>query len=399
MTRQVVVVGSGFAGLTAALELSRKLTASEMVTVISASPYFVFLPSLIWVAQGWREIEDISFTIPPVLAEAGVKFIHARLEQINPRARVLTLSDGQLIYYDKLLLATGGEWVWDSVPGLRPKPQGHIVSIFSPGDALKARLYWQDFLVNPGPVVIGVMPWASLYGAVYEFALNLAAILHKKYSRDKVDITFVTPEPFLGHFGHDGLGNSRQMLESAFSQQGIRWLTKTEVTRVEADRVILGDQQYLPSQFTVLAPPNRGIKPIRDVPGLADDEGHVPVDPYYRSLRDLSIFAVGGAMQVKPKVQTLFPCGVFVPGVVSAEMGRIAAANIAADLWHGQPVQKRREAINAFYVLDSGAQGLFITLGPQSWLNFQINIPGPWSHWAKVIAEKHQMWQLQTGNF
>ena len=104
-------------------------------------------------------------------------------------------------------------------------------------------------------------------------------------------------------------------------------------------------------------------------------------------------------MQIRPRVETLFPSGVFVPGVVSAEMGRTAAANIAADLSHGLPVKKTQEEINAFYVLDSGAQGLFISLGPQSWLNLQINLPGPWSHWAKVIVERYQIRQLQMGNY
>jgi hypothetical protein len=105
-------------------------------------------------------------------------------------------------------------------------------------------------------------------------------------------------------------------------------------------------------------------------------------------------------MQLKPAVESLFPCGVFIPGVVSAEMGRIAATNIAADLWHGQPVQAAPGDLASYlYILDTGAQALFISLGFQSWLNFQLSLPGPWSHWAKLIAEKYQMWQLQAGNF
>src|SRR5262245_56499432 len=135
MERHCVVIGSGYAGLSGALELRRRLDWTDQVTVISASSTFTFLPSLIWVAQGWRSLEELSFSVEPILTEAGIQFIQTRLEQIDPQRRLLMLSNGQSISFDKLLITTGGEWNWGSVPGLWPKPEGHIVSILSPRDA------------------------------------------------------------------------------------------------------------------------------------------------------------------------------------------------------------------------------------------------------------------------
>ncbi len=80
-------------------------------------------------------------------------------------------------------------------------------------------------------------------------------------------------------------------------------------------------------------------------------------------------------------------------------MGRVAAANIAADLGYGEPVEKSAKEMKSFYVLDSAGHGLFMSLGPQPWLNMQLNVPGPWGHWAKIMTEKYQMWQLQTGRY
>jgi sulfide:quinone oxidoreductase len=396
---QVVVVGSGFAGLMAALELRRQLSMAARITVISASEYFFFLPSLIWLVQGWREIEDISFPVRPILHEAGIEFIHAHLEQIDEQSKTIKLSKGQTIAFDKLLIAAGGEWAWESWPGLAPKPQGHIISILSPRDALHARRYWQELLAQPGPVVIGLAPGASLYGAAYELALNLEIALTKAGVRDQVRIMFVTPEPFLGHFGLNGLGDSRQVIEAAFSHQGIAWLSEAQLERVEAETVVIAPHRRLASKFTMLVPPYQGIKAVRDVPGLADEQGRIPVDSYYRSQSQPDIFAAGAAIQLKPTTPTTLPCGVLLTGAVSAEMGRLAATNIAADLGQGQPISKPPEALKAFYVLDSGEHGLFMSLGAQPWLNLQINLPGPWSHWAKVIAEKYQMWQLQSGKY
>jgi sulfide:quinone oxidoreductase len=395
----IVVVGSGFAGLAAALELRQRLPRSIRVTVISATEYFIFLPSLIWVVQGWRELEDIAFPIRPILKDAAIEFIHARLEKINDPAKTVLLSDGRSLTFDKLLIAAGGEWAWDSLPGLAPKPKGHTVSILSPQDALKARHHWHELLAHPGPVVIGLTPGASLYGAAYEFALNLKIALTQANLQDKINMMFVTPEPFLGHFGLNGLGDSRHVMEEAFTRNGIAWLSEAQLERVEEEAVIIGPHRRLPSKFTMLIPPYQGIKAVRDLPSLADEQGRIPVDPHYRSRTYPNIFAAGAAVQINPTTPMWLPCGVLITGAVSAEMGRLAAANIAADFGYGQAIAKPPEALKAFYVLDSGSHGLFMSLGPQPWLNLQLNLPGPWSHWAKVIAEKHQMWQLQSGKF
>lgn len=396
---KVIVVGASYAGLTAALELRRLLPEGDTVTVISANEDFIFFPSLIWVIQGERDPADISFPIRSVLQEAGIEFIHARLEVINPQDNTVSLSTGETLSFDKLLMGTGGEWDWEAVPGLGPKPKGHTVSILSPWDALSARAEWQSLLADPGPIVIGVALNTGLYGAAYEFALNLDIALGKAGVRDQASITFITPEPYLGHFGHDGLGNSRHIIEEAFSHRKIMSVTEAQIDHVEAEAVMLFGPKRLSSKFTMIVPPYRGIKPVRDVLGLADNQGLIPVDDFYRSQIYPDIFAAGIAMQVKPQVQTTLPCGVLIPGTVSAEMGRGAAVNIAADLGHGEAMPKPAGDLKSFYVFDSGAHGLFMSLGSQRWLNVQLNIPGPWSHWAKVAAERYQMWQLQSGRY
>lgn len=396
---KVIVVGASYAGLTAALELRRLLPATDTVTVVSARGDFIFFPSLIWVVQGERDPADISFPIGPVLAEAGLEFVPARLEIIDPQGKTLSLDSGQVLSFDKLLMATGGEWNWEAVPGLGPEPKGHTVSILSPWDALRTRADWQSFLADPGPIIVGLTLNTGLYGAAYEFALNLDVALRKAGTRDRASITFITPEPYLGHFGHDGLGNSRHVIEEAFTHRKILSITEAQIDHIEADAVVLAGPKRLSSKFTMIVPPYRGIKPVRDVPNLGDAEGRIPVDDFYRSRTYPDISAAGIAMQVEPQVPTTLPCGVFIPGTVSAELGRGAAVNIAADLGHGEPVAKPAGGLKSFYVFDSGAHGLFMSLGTQRWLNVQLNIPGPWSHWAKVAAERYQMWQLQSGRY
>jgi len=395
-----IIIGSSYAGLAAALELRSRLPASETVTVVSLSEEFIFYPSLIWVVQGEREPADISFSIRPLLEKAGINFVHARLERIDPGESSIALNDGQEMPFERLLIATGGEWDWGNTPGLQPKPKGFTTSMLSPGAALEAREDWQALLADPGPIIIGLDLNASLYGAAYEIALNLDIALRKAGVREDSQINFLTPEPYLGHFGHDGLGNSRQIIEGAFASQDITYLTEAQIDHIEEDTVVLGNlHARLPSKFTMIVPPYRGIKPVREVPNLGDEEGRIPVDVYYRSQQYKNIFAAGAAIQLKSRVTTLLPCGVFVPGTVSAEMGRMAATNIAADLGYGERIEKPATGMKSFYVFDSAGHGLFMSLGPQAWLNVQINVPGPWGHWAKIMTEKYQMWQLQSGRY
>jgi sulfide:quinone oxidoreductase len=333
-----------------------------------------------------------------VFERQGIAFVNQRLEEIDATGRQLGLADGQVLDYDKLLLATGGGWRWGTVPGLAPKPAGHTISILSPQAAEAARADWQALLANPGPVVIGLAPEASLYGAAYEFALNLDVALRQAGVRGRAPIVFVTPEPYLGHFGHEGIGQSRHILEEAFAAQEIAYVTEAQIERVEAGNVVLGNRgQQLPARLAMIVPPYVGIAPVRAVPGLADEDGRIPVDNYYRSGRYPDIFAAGGALQLRPGGATLLPCGVFMPGSVSAEMGRIAAANVAADLGHGAHELKPPRDVKALYVLDSGGHGLFMSLGARPWLNVQLNLPGPWSHWAKVMTERYQMWRIREG--
>ena len=394
----IVIIGGNYAGIAAAFELRTKLPESDVVTVVSINEDFVFYPSLIWVVQGERDLADISFPIRPVFEEAGIQFISNRAENIDTEQQTVGLASGQDLPYDKLVIATGGIWNWGTIPGLMPKPVGETISILTPWSAEHAREDWRELVANPGPIVIGIALNASLYGAAYEFALNLDAALRKEGIRDHCPITFITPEPYLGHFGLDGIGDSRHIIEEAFASHDITYVTEAEIERIETNMVVLGNrQQRIPSKLTMIVPSYQGIELVRDVPDLGDADGRIPIDSQYRSANYPDIFAAGAAVQVKPKVTTLLPCGVFVPGSVSAEMGRIAATNLAADLGHGDYVQKSAEELKSLYVLDSSGHGLLMSLGSQSWLNVQLNIPGPWSHWAKIMAEKYQMWQIRTG--
>ncbi len=60
-----------------------------------------------------------------------------------------------------------------------------------------------------GPAIIGAVQGASCFGPAYEFAFILDTALRRKRVRDRVPMTFVTPEPYIGHLGLDGVGDTK----------------------------------------------------------------------------------------------------------------------------------------------------------------------------------------------
>ena len=84
-SKRAVVVGSSFAGMTAALELRKRLDARHEVVVLDPHADFTFIPSLIWLPFGMREPEDVTFPLAPMYAKKGIRFINEAATGIRPR--------------------------------------------------------------------------------------------------------------------------------------------------------------------------------------------------------------------------------------------------------------------------------------------------------------------------
>ena len=83
MAPKVLVLGSNFAGLTAALAVKHELQDDVEVSVISKDDHFIFNPSFIWIPFGKRKPADITFPVAPTFEAHGVDFIHAEATRIE----------------------------------------------------------------------------------------------------------------------------------------------------------------------------------------------------------------------------------------------------------------------------------------------------------------------------
>jgi len=162
--------------------------------------YFQFVPSNPWVAVGWRTRKDTTFNIRPYLQKKGIDFISKRVDTIDPKSNTLTFRDRSTHIYDYIIITTGPRLAFELIEGAGPVI-GFTQSVCSVDHAETAFQNLQTFMKSPGPVIVGAFQGASCFGPAYEYAFILDRHLRNKRMTNKVSITYVTSEPYIGISG------------------------------------------------------------------------------------------------------------------------------------------------------------------------------------------------------
>jgi sulfide:quinone oxidoreductase len=400
----VVIVGAGVGGVPAAYELRKKLGKEHRVTLIGASPYFEFTPSNPWIAVGWRKPEQTRVEMREPLESKGIEWLADAVTGIDAAGNQLTLQSGRSVAYDYLVITTGPKLAFDEVPGLGPA--GSTVSVCTHEHALHAWDKYQQFLENPGPIVVGAAGGASCFGPAYEFAMILDADLRKRKIRDRVPMTFVTSEPYIGHMGLGGVGDSKGLMESELRQRHIKWITNAKVASVTDGemKVVEHDEegkprkeQSVPFKYGMIIPAFKGVDAVASVPELCNPRGFVLIDAQQRSKRYRNIFSAGVCVAIPAVEATPVPTGAPKTGYMIESMVSAICANITAEL-HGE-VPTAQATWNAICLADFGDTGAaFVALPEIPPRNVTWAKVGKWVHLAKVAFEKYFLRKVRTGS-
>jgi sulfide:quinone oxidoreductase len=399
----LVVLGAGTGGMPAAYELRETLGKEHRITVINALDHFQFVPSNPWLSVGWRKRDDITFPLAPPLRNKGIDFIAGTVARIDAAGNRLELADGKAVDYDFLVIATGPKLAFEEVPG--SGPEGHTQSVCTVDHAEKAYTGYQKLLDDPGHVVIGAMPFASCFGPAYEYAFILDADLRKRKLRKKVPITYVTSEPYIGHLGLGGVGDSKGMLESELRDHDIKWITNAKVTRVEAGKMFV--EQYndqgqkirdheLSFKLSMMLPAFKGVDCVAAVEGLCNPRGFVIVDEFQRSPKYHNIYSAGVCIAIPPVEVTPVPTGAPKTGYMIESMVSAIVHNIH-DVLEGKPLT-HKPTWNAICLADMGDTGAAFVALPQlpprnvAWMK-----KGKWVHLAKIAFEKYFIRKMKKG--
>ena len=323
---RILVLGGGFAGLTVALRLKARLGCAHDVALVSDRDEFVYVHALPWIPFGLVSASETSFSLSNLLAARGVEFEHMYVHTLDLPGQRLLGDDGRIVSYDRLVLATGPRADWAAIPGL-----ARTRSFLSRARAIRTKRALRRVLEAPTPVVVGLAPGASCYGASYRFVLQVARELRGR-GHAAVPVTFITPEPFLGHFGVGGLGAAPSALPEAFDSLGIRAELNAEVRAVRTSSIVLADEREVPFGFAMILPAFTAADPIRACPELLDAAGYVRVDAQYRTLAYPEVYAAGSTVAIGPLASARAHCGVPRSPMMAEEMGRVVAHNLAAEI-------------------------------------------------------------------
>lgn len=391
--KKIVIIGGSFGGINAAYALRRRLGDQADITVISKEAEFTFLPSLPWVILGWRDPAQLQIPLPQSLTRRGIHFVHGEVTELDPgkcEVRVATTT----FPYDILLIASGADLDYAAVPGLGPAA-GFTQSTFTASEAVQARNALARVLAgDKGYIVIGAAAGASCIGPAYEIAMMIDTVLRQAHKRRRFTIKFVTPEPYVGHWGVAGIGASPRMIQDEFAERHIDSIVNAKLVEARADRLILADGTETELDFSLVIPSFLGAAFVRGVDGLANPKGFVSVTPQLTSAKFGNIYAVGVAIAIAPPEQTPIPVAVPKTGHMTELMAHAAAHNIAAELKGGTKIDGL--SLSTTCIADAGDTAFYLSADPfLPPRNKVIHKKGKWARYLKLAFEKYYIARIR----
>ena len=391
--KKIVIIGGSFGGINAAYALRRRLGDQADITVISKEAEFTFLPSLPWVILGWRDPARLQIPLHQPLTRRGIHFVHGEVTELDPgkcEVRVATTT----FPYDILLIASGADLDYAAVPGLGPTA-GCTQSTFTASEAVQARDALARVLAgDKGRIVIGAAAGASCIGPAYEIAMMIDTVLRQAHKRHRFTIKFVTPEPFIGHWGVGGIGASPRMIQDEFAERHIDSIVNAKLVEARTDRLILADGTEPEFDFSLVIPSFLGAAFVRGVDGLANPKGFVSVTPQLTSAKFGNVYAVGVAIAIAPPEPTPIPVAVPKTGHMTELMAHAAAHNITAELKGGTKVDGL--SLPTTCIADAGDTAFYLSADPfLPPRNKVIHKKGKWARYLKLAFEKYYLARIR----
>ncbi len=394
----VVVLGAGISGHTAAIFLRRWLGSRHTVTVVSPNSFYNWIPSNIWVGVGLLTPDKVKTPLAPIYRRAGIEFKQARAMAIYPDGsqndshafvQVQPTGNGggdawEAVHYDYLVNATGPKLNFGATEGLGPEKNS--LSVCTAEHAFQTSQVFMEMVerMKRGErkrFVVGTgHGGATCQGAAFEYIVNLEFELRAHRVRDRAEVVYLSNEFELGDFGMDGVHIRRNgyvtpskiFTESLFAERGIDWITRAHVKQVEPGRVVYesldGVERETAFDMAMLLPPFSGVglkafdREGKEITGqVFAPNGFMKVDadyakkPYeqwcaadwprhYQSPLYSNLFAAGIAFapphgisqpRTSPKGTVITPAPPRT-GMPSAMIGKAVAANIVGMI-QGKP--------------------------------------------------------------
>lgn len=324
----VVVVGGGFGGATAARYL-RRADPDLRITLVEPNERFVTCPFSNLYLGGLRDFDSITHGYDGLRA-AGIEVVHARAEDVDAGARVVTLSDGAQLAWDRLVLSPGIDFRWGELAGYDEAAAELAPHAWKAGPQTQL-LRRQLEAMEDGGTFVMVVPQGAFRcpPGPYERAGMVAHYFKTEKPRSKILI----------------LDSQDRFSKQPLFQQGwealygdmIEWVSMSddglvvEVDAVAREAVTGFGTRHKADVLNVIPPQKAGLIAARA--GVTDETGWVPVrGDRFESARVPGIYVLGDATIAAPMPKS---------GFCANAQAKVAAAAITAELAGREPPPAR----------------------------------------------------------
>ncbi|MFI9358811.1 NAD(P)/FAD-dependent oxidoreductase [Streptomyces lydicus] len=274
---RVLVLGAGYAGMSAAIQLAARLKGHQdvRVTLVNAQERFTERMRLHMTGTG-QPLAELS--IPDLLAGTGAQFLRGWVTAVDADARTVRIDDDRILHYDTLVYGLGGVADTVAVPGV----EDHAYTLNSAQDAevLADRLA----RLGSGTVVVA---GNGLTG------IESAAEIAEQYPGLNV-VLLGRGEP-----GASMNPKVKTYLHSAIERLGVQARSGAEVVKVLPDAVELAGGESMPADVVLWTSGTR-VSPLAAAAGLTvDEDGRIVTDAALRSVSHPEVYAVGDAAAIR----------------------------------------------------------------------------------------------------
>lgn len=335
----VVVLGSGYAGLTVAQEVHRRAKGKIPVVLVDRSPVHVLRTQLYEIdriAAADGDVRPWAVPLAEVLDSTAVSYRAGTVESIDLTARKVTLDTGELAYRS-LAICLGNVPAYYGVPGAEENT--HSVYRLSAAQRLGRRLREIE-AASPGlkgerrPRVVVVGGGSTGTELAAEIATaDWKAVAHPAARSPEV-VLLTGALPFLAGLPPRLIEHARELLQDA----GVAIIYGWNVVRVEPGRLELDDGTLLVCDAAVWCAGLQAAPLVRDLPVPHGHGGRISVTEHLEIPGFPGSFAVGDVIEYQDR-----ETGLLVPGTAQAALAeaKVAAANIVARWTGAAPIPFR----------------------------------------------------------
>jgi sulfide:quinone oxidoreductase len=367
MAKRALVLGGGFAGLEAAIQLQQ---AGLEVTLVSSRSFLYIYPTSIWVATGETAPEDVRLDLEDVAHRHGFTFLQGAVESISGARRSATVNARE-IAADHLVVAFGGE-------KLKPKGVEHTFGLGGEPEAVERLRGALDELVarGEGRIAMGFGgnpkdPSAVRGGPMFELVFNVETMLRRRGVRDRFALTFFAP---MARPGERMGKNAFEALESMLRRQGIAMRLGKKITGFERGAVLFEDGSRLDSDLVAFLAAGEG-HPVARASDLPKNEaGFIRADEGCAVPGFPGVWAIGDAAALQG------PDWRAKQGHLAEVMARVAAFNIAAQEAGRSEWKSYLPEVGITCLLDMGGGAVYVHRDERTERMIPLPVVG---HWMK----------------